>query len=194
MNSLSQISAEITGLIKNEYRSMINYAKYLASDLTDEDSEDIIQDILTGMFALQQGTDPERTGIANPAAYLYRAIKNRVINRFGSKSRNTVSMDSDENQSGLTLHHLLQDLRFESSYRLEQQQLAEAVHNAIKKLPPAEQAVIIATEFENRSYKELSLEWGEPAGTLLSRKSRAMGKLRLLLSRIYTTESTRRTQ
>jgi len=36
----------------------------------------------------------------------------------------------------------------------------------------------VATEFDGRSFRELSEEWQVPIGTLLARKSRALQKIR----------------
>jgi DNA-directed RNA polymerase specialized sigma24 family protein len=40
---------------------------------------------------------------------------------------------------------------------------------------------LIATELKGKSFRDLSEEWGEPIGTLLSRKSRAVKTLKKLL-------------
>ena len=52
---------------------------------------------------------------------------------------------------------------------------------AIGKLEPRQRAVFIATELKEKSFRELSEAWGEPIGTLLSRKSRAVKALRQLM-------------
>jgi len=39
----------------------------------------------------------------------------------------------------------------------------------------------MATEFENRTYEELSEEWDVPLGTLLSRRHRALSKLNKII-------------
>ena len=57
----------------------------------------------------------------------------------------------------------------------------EILQQAILQLRPDEQAVVIATEFENQTYEELSQEWEVPIGTLLSRKHRALSKLHKIL-------------
>jgi len=41
-----------------------------------------------------------------------------------------------------------------------------------------ERAVVIATEIEGFTFKELSEMWDVPLGTLLAQKSRALAKLR----------------
>ena len=57
----------------------------------------------------------------------------------------------------------------------------EILQQAIAQLRPDEQAVIIATEIEQRTYEELSEEWDVPIGTLLSRKHRSLSKLHKIL-------------
>jgi len=42
---------------------------------------------------------------------------------------------------------------------------------------------VVLTEFEEVSFRELSEEWDEPLGTLLSRKARAMEKIRQALKK-----------
>lgn len=44
-----------------------------------------------------------------------------------------------------------------------------------------QRAVWVATKIDGYSFKELSVKWQEPIGTLLARKSRATTKLRKLL-------------
>jgi RNA polymerase sigma-70 factor (ECF subfamily) len=57
----------------------------------------------------------------------------------------------------------------------------EMLKEAISQLRPDEQAVIIATEFENQTYEDLSEDWDIPIGTLMSRKHRALSKLQKIL-------------
>ena len=45
------------------------------------------------------------------------------------------------------------------------------------KLKPDERDIIVETEFNGRSFNDLSIEWNTPVGTLLARKHRALGKL-----------------
>jgi hypothetical protein len=49
-----------------------------------------------------------------------------------------------------------------------------ALRDAIRALSASDQDVLIATEPEGRKCRELSLEWGIPINTLLSRKARAI--------------------
>ena len=56
-------------------------------------------------------------------------------------------------------------------------------------LNPQERAVWLATEVDGLSFRKLAARWGEPTGTLLSRKSRATAKLRKQLADLHPTRS-----
>jgi len=58
----------------------------------------------------------------------------------------------------------------------------EEVFAALDALSPDEKAVILETELEGRSFKDLAGEWGIPVGTLLARKSRGLEKIRKQLA------------
>jgi RNA polymerase sigma factor (sigma-70 family) len=64
----------------------------------------------------------------------------------------------------------------------EKGEMLERLFAAIDELNTEEKAIILATEFEGRSYKHLAKEWGVPLGTLLARKSRGLEKIRKRLT------------
>ena len=57
----------------------------------------------------------------------------------------------------------------------------QKLHRAIQQLPHRYQSVIMATEFEGKTVRELSKEWDIPMGTLLSRRHRALARLHDML-------------
>ena len=57
----------------------------------------------------------------------------------------------------------------------------EKMMEAMDKLKSQERDIIIETEFNGRSFNELSIEWNTPVGTLLARKHRALSKLQKIL-------------
>jgi len=61
------------------------------------------------------------------------------------------------------------------------QDLESKLINAIQQLKPEQQEIIIETEYKNSSFDELSAKWKVPTGTLLSRKSRAINKLKQII-------------
>ena len=65
---------------------------------------------------------------------------------------------------------------------LDREEASEAMFEAIEDLPEAQREVLVATELEGRSFKELAEEWNIPLGTLLARKHRAIRALRETLT------------
>jgi len=122
--------------------------------------------------------DPD-TQVVNLSAYIYQAIRNRIVDSLRKKKR-AVAIESfaDQEQRNYLLNTITDETEEENEYTdIEPALLREA----IAELRPDEQAVIIATVFEERSYEELSEEWEVPVGTLLSRKHRALSKLHKIL-------------
>ena len=69
-----------------------------------------------------------------------------------------------------------EDLDFEKE--VTRAELRETIFEAIDGLPDDQKAIVVETEMNGRTFRELSDEWGIPLGTLLARKSRAIAKVR----------------
>jgi RNA polymerase sigma factor (sigma-70 family) len=162
---------------RNEYKKLVNYVRMNLDDrYYDASPEDIVQDVA---LSLVNKLNPDAQ-IGNLAGYIYRSLKNRIID-YQKKRQRTVSMENftDRKNENYLLNTVADEaLPEEPDYtRLE----PELLHQAISQLRPDEQAVIIATEFEQYTFEELSEEWEVPLGTLLSRKHRALSKLYKIL-------------
>jgi len=59
--------------------------------------------------------------------------------------------------------------------------MKQKLADAMEELKPDQQAVIMETEFEGVSFEDLSERWNVPIGTLLSRKHRAINKLKQII-------------
>ena len=97
---------------------------------------------------------------------IFQAIRNRVTDAF-RKKRKTVSLTG-----------IIQDSRYDAAGVLERKELKERIMKAIDSLRDEQKAVVIATEFEGRSFRDISEDWAIPLGTLLARKSRALKKIK----------------
>jgi RNA polymerase sigma factor (sigma-70 family) len=114
-------------------------------------------------------------------AYVYRALRNRVVDYQRSR-KNTISLDSCVDEDGeIALIDLLGDESSSVTGRVERREFFRKLGQALDRLEAKQRAVFLATEFAGKSFKSLSTEWGEPIGTLLSRKSRAVKALREML-------------
>jgi RNA polymerase sigma factor (sigma-70 family) len=158
--------SKLTDFFRIERMKLVRYVQSLIEDAGDRDAEDLVQDVMLSIFDRADVTLP----IENLAAYVYRSLKNKVIDIF-RKKRDVVSLDEVVSEAGC-----------DTARDVEQKELIEQIFDAMDSLPPEQRAVLIATEFEGRSYRELSEEWKVPIGTLLARKSRALNKIKLELT------------
>jgi len=154
--------ARINEFFRTEYSRLVRFVRRLIDDAADRDAEDIVQDVMLGLFDKADITVP----IENLSAYIYRALRNRVTDMFRRKR--------DVESLAELVHESVED----ASDALEQKEVRELVIRAIENLSDEQRAVVIATEFEDRSFRELSEEWKIPIGTLLARKSRALQKIK----------------
>jgi len=142
-----------------------------------QDAEDVVQDVFVNL--LDKALHP----IENLAAYAYRALGHRITDLFRRSSRPTLSLeDLEDTLGGHALDKLLEDRAESVEGELDRSETLAEVRHAVAQLPPKERAVLVATEIEGRTFQELSDEWDEPLGTLLSRKHRAVQKLKKTLN------------
>ncbi len=64
-------------------------------------------------------------------------------------------------------------------------ELRRVIDSAIERLDEKQRYVFVETEIKGRSYDELVGETGEKLGTLLSRKSRAVKRLKTMIKEYY---------
>ena len=161
-------------LLADEREKFVGYVHRFIDDTAERDGEDIVQDVFLNLFNKADFTIP----IENLTAYVYQALRNRVID-YLRKRREMVSLDEELSGSEeYTLSDVLPDpetARTDGASRLEMRQ---NLFNALSILSDEQRAVLVATEFEGRTFQELSEEWGIPLGTLLARKSRALDRIR----------------
>jgi RNA polymerase sigma factor (sigma-70 family) len=162
--------------ITAEWSRLVSYVRSWLADEADREAEDVVQDVLTGIFERADVTAP----ILDLSGYVYRALHNRIVDAYRGK-RKTVSLDAEDGD-GESLRDVVADLRFEASAELDGKEIQEALFGAIDALPDDQRAVVVATELEGRKFRELSDEGGIPMGTLLARKHRAVKSLRAALS------------
>lgn len=156
----------LTDFVRDRREALVGYVRRRLDDAADQDAEDIVQDVIAGLFDRADPTIP----IQNLAAFVYRALRNRLIDRF-RRRRETVPLLEDVPGPG-----------DDPLLELERRETLEAAFAAIDELAAEEKAVILATEIEGRTFRELAGEWQVPLGTLLARKSRALEKIRKRLT------------
>ena len=170
--------SRLVNFFRDEYDRLVGYTRRLIDDTAERDGEDIVQEVMTNVFNVADVTIP----IENLAAYLYQSLRNRVLDYLRKRRPEMMSLDEELfDGSDLSLTDLIPDPAGDALDLFEKQEMLHHLFSAIELLGEDEKAIIFETEFEGRSFKELSTEWDTPLGTLLARKSRALEKVRLML-------------
>jgi RNA polymerase sigma factor (sigma-70 family) len=168
----------VAEFFERERKRLLAYVHRLIEDTAENDSEDILQDVVLNLLNKADISEP----IENLSAYVYEALRNRVIDYFRRRKKN-LPIDSPVTGEDMTLADVLHDTRFDTARIVEQQEIRNLLLQAIEALSEDEQELIVATEFQGVSFKELVIEWQLPLGTLLARKSRAIAKIKKTLSK-----------
>jgi RNA polymerase sigma-70 factor (ECF subfamily) len=143
-----------------------------------EDAEDLVQDTLVRALPALKRFE----GRAKLSTYLVRALTNQWKNRLRSRSRSRWvdwfrgrSEDADEEDLAPV------ESAPSAEERLESQDRARAVQDAVARLAPDRRLALLLREVEEMSYEEIAETTGVPVGTVRSRLARARADLRKLL-------------
>lgn len=165
--------ADFRTFIKTERHKLVRYVRSMLRESADMDAEDIVHDVLARILEKADLT----ASLEHLAAYVYRALRNRVIDAARTRKA-TLSLDASMDENGLRLLDLLADIKPEVLQTLQTKEGEAELFEALETLSEIERRVIIAHEFEGTSFKVLAGMWQIPQNTLLSHKSRAMQKLK----------------
>ncbi len=176
MKQEKNIRGALRDFFTKEYNKLINYVRGYLNELGySVDAEDIIQDVALNIYSKADINAP----IENLAAYAYRSIRNRIID-IRRKNRERISIEDFSNRKNeYTLAETISAYEEEEFYKDED--IYKKMIKAMDKLKLQEREIIIETEYNGRSFNELSAGWNIPVGTLLARKHRALGKLQKIL-------------
>jgi RNA polymerase sigma factor (sigma-70 family) len=156
----------LANFLRRERQALVGYVRRRLDDAADQDAEDVVQDVIVGLFSRP---DPD-VPVENLAAYIYQALRNRIVDRFRRRK--------ETSELAETLAAPGNDPQTE----MERAEMLDGIFEAMDELGAEEKAVILETEFEGKSFHRLAEEWDVPIGTLLARKSRALEKIRKRLA------------
>jgi len=151
-----------------EYHALKAYVNSRVDDAADRDAEDIIQDVALKLFSRADHLNP----INNIAGFVYRSVRNKIIDTLRTQK---VRLDLDEDMEEPVAE--LAELFYGEGAFDSADELKAILKDAILKLKPEYREVIMAIDFENLTYRQLSLVTGIPQGTLMSRRHRALSIL-----------------
>jgi len=167
---------DVRAFIRNERHKLVSYVASLLSGPVRMDAEDLVHDVLISILERSDRLAPEYL-----AAYVYRALRNRVIDHARVR-KPTVSLDEPEGEGSVL--ELLRSVDPNPMELLQTSQGREQLFTALATLSDVERDVVIAHEFEGIPFKELSIRLDVPQNTLLSHKSRAIKKLKRYFSKV----------
>jgi RNA polymerase sigma-70 factor, ECF subfamily len=152
------------------FAKLYNFAHWLTQDRAA--AEDLVQETymkaLRGFPSYQQGT--------NFRAWMYRILRNTFLTtKAGLKASAFVSFDSDDDKPAEPAV-----LETPESVLLARANL-ETIQDALENLPVKFREIILLSDLEEMSYQEIGETLGIPAGTVMSRLSRARRAMRELL-------------
>lgn len=149
---------------------------------TEEDAEDILQDVLYQLVKADNLMNP----IEQITAWLYRVARNKIINWTSKKREVLLNPPPD------TVFEDFADILFSKaspSATPETEYLRslvwEELDAALDELPQEQRDVFEKSELYGMTLKEISQETGVPVNTLKSRKHYAVSHLRVRLKSLY---------
>jgi len=167
------VRSENTGsfeeLAMPHFARLFNFACWLTRDRGE--AEELVQETfmkaLKGFSSFEQGT--------NFRAWIYRILRNTFLTtRAGLKAHDSLDEDGAFEPETTETPELLLLARADR----------ETIHQALEQLPVKFREVILLCDLEEMSYQEIAETLAIPAGTVMSRLSRARKAMRGLLNQM----------
>ena len=171
----------ISEVVKRERSRLLNFIRRRVPE--PGDAEDILQDVFYRLVEANRLLMP----IEHITGWLFQVARNRITDLFRKKQPENFSEIefSDENGEDVQFEDLLPSPDGGPEAVFARKLLLEELKQALGELPTEQREVLMAHEFEGRSFKELAAETGVSVNTLLSRKRYAVLHLRERLQRVY---------
>jgi len=149
---------------------------------TDEDAEDILQDVWY-QFSHMLETEP----IEQTSAWLFRVARNRIIDKY--RKHQTSSLDEeifdDADEGSFNVKDILLAENSTPETEFLRNLFWEQLFSALDELPEEQRQVFVWNELEDVPFNEISKRTGEKINTLISRKRYAVLYLRKRLQQLY---------
>ena len=141
---------------------------------TDEDAEDILQDVWYQFSNIMNSELVEQT-----SAWLYRVARNRIIDKYRRQEPDSLDeIFSDDEESEFNFRKILLAADANPETEHLRNLFWEQLFAALDELPEEQKVVFVLNELEDVPFSELSHRTGEKINTLISRKRYAVLHLR----------------
>jgi RNA polymerase sigma factor (sigma-70 family) len=171
---------------KNIVQTVNQYGRQLLGFIrgkvaTDEDAEDIIQDVW-----YQFSNVAETDTIESISGWLYRVAKNKITDTFRKKKPEHIEDYIFESEDGeINFKEILLAETTTPEDEFFKKMFWEELMNALEELPEKQRSVFIQNELEDKTLQQISDETGESIKTITSRKGYAVKHLRNRLNNLY---------
>jgi RNA polymerase sigma factor (sigma-70 family) len=175
----------IAEFFRTEYRKLLGFVRRRVDAMAARDPEDFVHDVAVNLF--------DRADIGRPiehlSSYVYQALQNRITDHF-RKRRKAVSLEEiEQNPSGTGENNTKRSFPGPGDGKsIRQMESAHDLDRLMVGLNEEEKKLILATEIQGRTFRDLSQSWDVSVGTLLSRKSRALSKIKTQLEEMNLKE------
>jgi RNA polymerase sigma factor (sigma-70 family) len=171
-------NAAAESAVRNERKRLLGFIRRRVR--TEEDAEDILQDVFYQLVASYSVTEP----IEKLTSWLFTVARNRIIDWY-RKQKPAGPAIGDDNGMPLSLEDVLFDPAQNPDEVYARSLVWTDLAGALDELPEEQREVFVMHELEGRSFKEIAEITGEGVNTLLSRKRYAVLHLRESLQELY---------
>lgn len=146
-----------------------------------EDAEDILQEVWFQLSNLTNISD-----IVNISNWLFSVTRNKITDTYRKKKTKNLEdyTYEDDNETLIIKDILLMDSE-STELKLFQEDIWQALLNALDELPEKQRLVYVENEFNNKTLQQIADDQGENIKTIISRKTYAVKHLRLKLKLLY---------
>ena len=172
---------------QNIIQAVRNYSKRLFYFIrgrvnTDEDAEDILQDVWY-QFSNVVNTEP----IEQASAWLFKVARNKITDKY--RKQKEISLEEELGYVDEEGEMNIKEILLTESATPETEHLRslfwQQLFGALNELPEEQRQVFVWNELEDISFNEIAERTGEKLNTLLSRKRYAVLHLRKRLEELY---------
>ena len=174
-----QRKQNIVETVKNYGRRLFYFIRGRVN--TDEDAEDILQDVWY-QFSNVMNSEP----IEQAGAWLYRVARNKIIDTY--RRRKPDSLDellTDDEESEFNFRDILLADNATPETEHLRDLFWEQLFAALNELPEEQKQVFTRNELEDIPFAKIAERTGENINTLISRKRYAVLHLRKRLEQLY---------
>ncbi|QRR04176.1 sigma-70 family RNA polymerase sigma factor [Dyadobacter sandarakinus] len=176
---MSQSKPNIIQTVRSYSKQLLGFIRQRVN--TDEDAEDILQDVW-----YQLSNVPELDAIEQIGSWLYRVARNRIVDKYRKQKPESLEDFGYEDEDGMFSFKeilLADDTTPESAYLKEL--FWEQLTLALGELPEEQRQVFVWNELEDETFQQISDRTGVNIKTLISRKRYAVMHLRERLLSLY---------